>query len=161
MSRAWAVDGVLRPYDLMALAGLARGRSVQEIAAAIGTPYETLRNRILRMRWRLGAASCAHAVAIAYRRGWLSGLTAEPRPSVLLSARQRQVLALMADGLTNRQIATALGITEDTAGTHARRIYAALEASRPGATPAKSARCHALALAYQHGHLIPTKEQPR
>ncbi|MFF1961015.1 LuxR C-terminal-related transcriptional regulator [Streptomyces sp. NPDC058220] len=160
VSGAWAVPGVLRPYDLVTLAGLARGRRVDEIAAAVGSPYETVRNRVLRMRQRMGAVSCAHAVAIAYRRGWLSGLAAEPRPYVWLSGRQRQVLALMADGLTNSAIAVALGISEDTASTYARRIYTAFNVSRGGITPALAARCHAIALAYQHGYLEPAPAAP-
>ncbi|MGW6739699.1 response regulator transcription factor [Streptomyces sp. NPDC055025] len=156
MSTAWAVPGVLRQYDLVTLAGLARGHTVADIAAATGTPYGTVRNRVRRIRQRIAAVSCAHAVAIAYQHGWLTGLTAEPRPPVRLTARQRQVLVLMADGLTNSQIASVTGTTPNTVATHIRRLYATLGASSPGTTssPAFAARCHTIALAYQHGHLL-------
>jgi DNA-binding NarL/FixJ family response regulator len=43
-----------------------------------------------------------------------------------LTARQRDVLALVAAGRTNREIAAALFITEKTAGAHASGILAGL-----------------------------------
>jgi DNA-binding NarL/FixJ family response regulator len=62
-----------------------------------------------------------------------------------LTAREREVLVLIASGLTNRQIATRLFITEKTAGIHvsnilgklgvARRTEAAMVAMRAGLAP--------------------------
>jgi DNA-binding NarL/FixJ family response regulator len=43
-----------------------------------------------------------------------------------LTAREREVLALVAAGQTNRQIATELFITEKTAGVHVSNILAKL-----------------------------------
>jgi DNA-binding NarL/FixJ family response regulator len=43
-------------------------------------------------------------------------------PSSLLSAREREVLELMATGLTNRQISTRLWISEPTVKTHVSHI---------------------------------------
>lgn len=40
-----------------------------------------------------------------------------------LTARERQIAAAIADGLTNREIATALDITVDTVKTHTDRIF--------------------------------------
>jgi DNA-binding NarL/FixJ family response regulator len=40
-----------------------------------------------------------------------------------LSARERQVAALVASGHTNRQIAGELHLTENTVETHVRRIF--------------------------------------
>lgn len=52
------------------------------------------------------------------------------RPArVPLSAREREVLRLVADGLTNIEIGRALFITEATVKTHLLRIYAKLEVS--------------------------------
>jgi DNA-binding CsgD family transcriptional regulator len=46
-----------------------------------------------------------------------------------LTAREREVLALVADGRTNRQIAEALFISQKTASTHVSNILAKLGAS--------------------------------
>jgi DNA-binding CsgD family transcriptional regulator/tetratricopeptide (TPR) repeat protein len=47
-----------------------------------------------------------------------------------LTARERDVLALIADGRTNREIADALFISENTAGVHVSRILGKLNVSR-------------------------------
>jgi DNA-binding NarL/FixJ family response regulator len=44
-----------------------------------------------------------------------------------LTAREREVLALLAAGLTNRAIAEQLVISEKTAGVHVSRIFAKLD----------------------------------
>jgi DNA-binding NarL/FixJ family response regulator len=72
-----------------------------------------------------------------------------PRPAAdSLTAREREVLTLIADGATNRQIARRLGVTERTARTHVSNILgklgltsrtqAALWAVREGLAPARS-----------------------
>jgi DNA-binding NarL/FixJ family response regulator len=50
-----------------------------------------------------------------------------PAPAARLSAREREVLALIAQGRTNRETAAALFITEATVKTHLLHIYAKLE----------------------------------
>ena len=74
-----------------------------------------------------------------------------PRPQTVqaLTDREREVLVLVARGLSNQQIADALGISERTARTHvsnilgklgvASRTQAALLAIREGVAPAPSA----------------------
>lgn len=151
----------LWPYDPALLAGLARGHTSAQIAEATGTPYATVRNRIDRLRARIGARNSAHAVGIAYRSGWMHGLPPEPRGPLTLSTRQRTVLELMSDGLNNAEIGTRLHLGRDTAVTHIRRIYSALDVTGPGIGTVSS-RPHAVALAYQHG-LLPlpsTGHQP-
>jgi non-specific serine/threonine protein kinase len=49
-----------------------------------------------------------------------------PAPPSELTAREREVAALIARGLTNRQIAEALVITQGTAGSHVEHILAKL-----------------------------------
>lgn len=44
------------------------------------------------------------------------------QPTDELTRREREVAALVADGLTNRQVSTRLGISERTAGNHVARI---------------------------------------
>jgi DNA-binding NarL/FixJ family response regulator len=71
-----------------------------------------------------------------------------PRPAAdSLTSRERDVLTLIADGATNRQIARQLGVTERTARTHVSNILgklgltsrtqAALWAVREGVAPAR------------------------
>jgi DNA-binding NarL/FixJ family response regulator len=57
-----------------------------------------------------------------------AGAPAEPaRPA--LTQRQVEVLRLLARGLTNREIADVLRITEETAKSHVKHIYSALDVS--------------------------------
>jgi DNA-binding CsgD family transcriptional regulator len=146
------ISPTLWEYDPTLLAGLARGYSTTEIATTTGVAHGTVKHRMEQLRRRLGARNGAHAVSIAYRSGWMRGLTPEPRRRVLLSPRQHQALALVADGRTNDEIAAELGCSSNTAITHLRRAYAALGALRPGITPAVI-RPYAVALAYQNGLL--------
>lgn len=76
------------------------------------------------------------------------------RPAPRLTARQIDVLARIADGMTEPQIGAELYLTRDTVATHARRLYRALGARN---------RAHAVALAYRHGLLpVPAvQEIPR
>jgi DNA-binding NarL/FixJ family response regulator len=48
---------------------------------------------------------------------------AGPRPAEALSAREAQVLRLVAQGLANKQIGRALGITERTVKAHLGRVF--------------------------------------
>ena len=54
-------------------------------------------------------------------------LTSSPagaaHPAGLLSARERQVLALVSEGMANRQVAEALGITEHTVKVHLGNVF--------------------------------------
>jgi DNA-binding NarL/FixJ family response regulator len=50
---------------------------------------------------------------------------ATPRTPVGLTARERQVLELLAEGSTNRRIAETLFITEKTVSVHVTHILAA------------------------------------
>ena len=90
----------------------------------------------------------AHAVAstlgAAPLRGWIEALARRARISVHapeaaveveeaadsdhagLTAREREVLALVADGFTNRRIAETLFISESTAGVHVSNILGKL-----------------------------------
>jgi DNA-binding NarL/FixJ family response regulator len=68
------------------------------------------------------------------RREGLAGLT----------AREVEVLVLLARGLSNKQIAERLVITPKTAGNHVEHIYAKIDAS---------SRAAAAMFAVQHGLL--------
>lgn len=55
-----------------------------------------------------------------------------PPGSALLTRREAEVLPLLAQGATNRQIAVALGVGVETVRTHARNIYRKLGVSSRG-----------------------------
>jgi pimeloyl-ACP methyl ester carboxylesterase len=67
------------------------------------------------------------AVALAASIRRFLGLPAPRGPAVLLTARQREVAALVARGLTNREIAAELTITERSAESHVERIRERLD----------------------------------
>ncbi len=76
-------------------------------------------------------------------QGELAGPAAADEPT----EREREVLALMADGRTDKEIAAILTIAESTAKNHVANILAKLDAPN---------RAGAVALAFQRG-LIPVK----
>jgi DNA-binding NarL/FixJ family response regulator len=86
------------------------------------------------------APKAAHAVISA---------RSEARPSVELSSREREVLALVAEGLPNKLIARRLEISEKTVKAHLTRVFqaigvtdrtqAALWAQRNGVAPGPGA----------------------
>jgi DNA-binding NarL/FixJ family response regulator len=58
----------------------------------------------------------------------------------ILSLRERQVLELMAEGMRNKEIAAALGISLDTAGMHMRHLFTKLDVHDRTAAVAKAIR---------------------
>jgi DNA-binding NarL/FixJ family response regulator len=74
----------------------------------------------------------------------LLGRAREHSPLEELTPREREVLSLMAEGLTDRGIAQRLYLTHNTVETHIRHIIAKLDLP---ATPADNRRVHAV-LAY-------------
>lgn len=57
--------------------------------------------------------------------------------SLGLSARETEVLSLMKSGLSSKEIATALGVSESTVKTHRKNLYRKLDVSRRSAAIAK------------------------
>jgi DNA-binding CsgD family transcriptional regulator/tetratricopeptide (TPR) repeat protein len=128
-------ESVQRPY----LAAIARWRASEahsaagDRAAAAGLAAEALETaRRLGGRWLI-----AELTGLAERaRLDLDQGVASPRPVVVdddgpedpfgLTARERQVLALIAEGATNRQIGAALYMAEKTASVHVSRILSKL-----------------------------------
>jgi len=98
---------------------------------------------------RLGAVPLREAVEALVRRGRLDvdlpGVR-RPDPAAVFTPREVEVLALMAQGRTNRQIGAALYISEKTASVHVSNILAKLGVG---------GRTEAVAIAAQRG-LLPT-----
>ena len=112
-----------------ALAALRRGQAVAEAVGA-AAHLEGIERLSARARFRLrGTEREQHA----------------PRP-LGLTPRESEVLALIARGLTNRQIAGELYISEKTAGVHVSNILAKLDVI---------SRAQAAALAVQSGVVSP------
>jgi ATP/maltotriose-dependent transcriptional regulator MalT len=135
VSAAAAWEGLERPYRV----ALARWREAEALVAADDRPG--------------AAAAAAEALETARRlgAGWLAGeaegliararlrlddeadgdggdaAAAEPEDPFGLTPRERQVLALVARGATNRQIGAQLYMAEKTASVHVSRILAKLD----------------------------------
>ncbi|GAA4622810.1 response regulator transcription factor [Actinoallomurus vinaceus] len=62
-------------------------------------------------------------------------------PLARLTDREREVLSLMAQGLSDRGIATRLAISDTTVGTHIRNLFRKLDID---ATPSSNRRVHAV-----------------
>ena len=65
------------------------------------------------------------------------GRPGEAAPAGSLSEREQEVLRLVADVLTKRQIALRLGLSQHTVDNYIRRIYAKLEVNSLGAAVAR------------------------
>ena len=99
---------------------LGRNASAAEILAAIGAAAAGL--VVLERDW---------LDAVAPTRG-VAATAAAPDASVRqtpLSARELEVLRMIADGLANKQIAARLGISEHTVKFHVASVFAKLHAS--------------------------------
>jgi DNA-binding CsgD family transcriptional regulator len=113
-------------------------REAWAIWQQLETPYESARVRVLigRVCQRLGDHETArmhfHAAGSVFGQlGAAPDLielerliaTGSAAPSGSLTEREREVLSLVASGGTNRQIATALGISEHTVARHLSNIF--------------------------------------
>ena len=82
-----------------------------------------------------------HAAKIATRtRVPLPEQAADAGPLNRLTPREREVLDLLADGATNRAIATALFISEKTASVHVSHVLSRLGVPNRGAAAALAHR---------------------
>jgi DNA-binding CsgD family transcriptional regulator len=80
------------------------------------------------------------------RRAPLTLLTEDVPPRPKVTPRELEVLGLVADGLSTREIAGRLWVTEETVKTHVRRLHDRLGAKT---------RAHAVAIAFRTGILRP------
>jgi len=111
-----------------------------------GTGY-LLKERVLDVQDLLGALERIAAGETVVDPALVAQVLARPRehnPLDELTAREREVLSLMAEGLTDRGIAQRLYITENTVETHIRHIIGKLGLPT---TPTDNRRVHAV-LAY-------------
>ncbi|MFI6936279.1 AAA family ATPase [Streptomyces sp. NPDC050287] len=95
---------------------------------------------------RLGATPLLEQVDALIRRGRLAGPPAADTHATVLTAREQEVLRLLALGRSNRQIGEELFITGKTASVHVSNILAKLGAA---------SRTEAVAVAYRQGLITP------
>jgi len=92
-----------------------RSGSAEDLAAVIGAALKGEQHVVPALHG---------ALAGAVRPTWFAD-----EPNELLSLREREVLACLAQGASNREIAASLSVTLATVKSHLVRIYAKLEAS--------------------------------
>ncbi|HEV7976009.1 response regulator transcription factor [Amycolatopsis sp.] len=128
-------DSILRALDAGALGYLTKSATRDEIGRAV----------------HAAAAGQAVLDSEVQRRLVAAAIKApappEPESPDELTARETDVLRLLAAGQTNREIARALFVGEATVKTHINRIYAKT-ASRD--------RAQAIRYAYTHGYVVPS-----
>ncbi|WP_171990969.1 AAA family ATPase [Streptomyces sp. JHA26] len=146
-----AFECLERPYDLARV----RYRLAGALLAAGGDDERARATELLRLARtvarHLGARPLDDAVTrLAQRAGLVLGRAAEPdgapadpAAALGLTGRERDVLRLVADGRTNRQIAEELFISPKTASVHVSNILAKLGVSGRGEA---AALAHRLAL---------------
>ena len=125
-------DGLSQPY----MAALARRREAEAHAAAGDRDAAAVSAASAReTAARLGAEWLVDELDLLARRARLRVVTdeaevSEPEPAgdeLGLTPREREVLALLADGRTNREIGETLFMAEKTASVHVSRILAKLD----------------------------------
>ena len=93
-----------------------------------------------------GRMHCApHIAAAMFSR--LAGLLREPEPAASLpplSSRENEILALVAEGRANKEIARQLGISAATVKNHMHNILQKLQVSRRGEAIARLRLSHAV-----------------
>jgi DNA-binding CsgD family transcriptional regulator len=129
-------EALAEPYP----AAYARLRQAEALLAARAdrTQATTLLTAALATATALGAVPLREDGEALARRAHLRLGVVDERPAppeeALLTRREIDVLRLLADGLTNRQIAERLFISEKTVGTHVAHVFEKLDVhSRVGA----------------------------
>ncbi|HUB75656.1 MAG TPA: response regulator transcription factor, partial [Solirubrobacteraceae bacterium] len=135
-SAAWALaasrwEAIARPYPAAvarAHEAEAQAQAGERDAAAAGAGRALASARRLGSRWleRELVALCERARLDPAGAPRAAGGEAPEEDPFGLTPRERQVLALLAEGATNRQIGSALYMAEKTASVHVSRILAKL-----------------------------------
>ena len=93
--------------------------AIEERAEGVVLTSDTVEETILALRNVLEGRAVMPA-------GWQSASAQADDPLAALSAREREILALLASGMSNKQIASHLTISSNTVKFHLRTIYSKL-----------------------------------
>ena len=129
-----------RPMDAARLLGAAEAlreaigaplptRDRQDLARVVSLARNALHGAAFRDAWRTGRELSADETALVAQqlaRELAAGATPAAAEAALLTEREGQVAGLVAEGLTNRQIALRLVISERTADRHVSNILGKL-----------------------------------
>ncbi|MEW2165929.1 LuxR C-terminal-related transcriptional regulator [Streptomyces sp. NPDC007084] len=117
----------LRELDVLGL--LAEGLSNRLIARQLDISEKTVKNHLGSIYCKIGAGHRTQAALYARRLGLTTPHLAAPAQGAAMTARERCVLGLLAEGLSNRLIARQLDISEKTVKNHLGSIYCKIGAS--------------------------------
>jgi DNA-binding CsgD family transcriptional regulator/tetratricopeptide (TPR) repeat protein len=151
----------------LALAAVGNDGAVRELDQAramfveLAIPYEAARSRLALARWthtadkeaaaeeakgalatfqELGAAPDADAAAALLREWGIRAVRRGPNALGSLTTREREILALLGEGLSNREIAGRLFITPKTVEHHVGHVLTKLDLKRRGEAAAFAVR---------------------
>jgi DNA-binding CsgD family transcriptional regulator len=113
-------------YALLDRSG-SQAEASQQLRSALAAAHALGANALARQIRKLGARARVDLESVPSDEGPRPREPATPGTLTGLTARERQVLELLAEGLTNRRIAKALFITEKTASVHVTHILAKLQ----------------------------------
>lgn len=128
------------PSQLAVIALAAVGMSNLGIAEQLGVPLSSVHHRLDRALARAGVSTRAGLVATACRFGQLRDVPPQLIAKVTLTPGAAEVLAGIADGLTNKEIGRRLDRSEEAVKSRCKSLFAQL-----GATD----RAHAVLIAWQ------------
>ncbi|NTW02670.1 MAG: hypothetical protein HGA19_15555, partial [Oscillochloris sp.] len=118
-------EGIVRPF-------ISRGAPMQRLLVAALTQWEAIPEQHEQHHYasHLLAVFPPHFVTCVLKRSCTPDPVGPQYPDRIaepLSGREREVMRLLANGLSHREIATALTIAPDTARTHIKNIYGKLQ----------------------------------
>lgn len=106
---------------------MAQGLGCTAIARALGISALTVRQHRKNMLGKTALPNASALLAHARRVGWIPH--PPPRPTAALTPRERQVLALVVEGHSSKQIARRLGISHYTVHKHRENLMRKLGAT--------------------------------
>ncbi|MGW4231168.1 LuxR C-terminal-related transcriptional regulator [Streptomyces sp. NPDC004980] len=121
MEEAPAVRLTYRELDVLGL--LAQGLSNRLISRRLDISEKTVKNHLSSIYFKIGATHRTQAALYARHVGLTASGEAAPSAGSALTARERGVLGLLAQGLSNRLISRRLDISEKTVKNHLSSIY--------------------------------------
>lgn len=114
----------ISPGQREAVTALAQGLTFSQAGAEFDSTAVAFKERLARLQRRHQLhGTTAAAVAFGARCGVLDGVDLGEQRDVRLAPRQRDVLRLLGEELSNREIATRLGLRETTVHTHLARVF--------------------------------------